>query len=309
MQYTVDPGLYALGNPDDAAPVIVTANYCLTLSHLRKELAGRSAWILVLDTKGINVWCAAGKGTFGTNELVNRIEAVHLCEVVKHRTLILPQLGAPGVAAHEVKKATGFSVNYGPILARDLPAYLDNGQKATTPMRTVTFPVWDRLILTPMEIIPALKKFFWVILGCWIIMGVQPAGILFKPALLHSWPIIAAGLLAMICGTIITPVLLPIIPFRSFAAKGAIIGIVIIVPSILLVDRYFSSSISLVAATALFFVAVSSYLALNFTGCTPFTGISGVKKEMKVAVPAYLIACSISGLLLIFYKLHEWSIL
>jgi CO dehydrogenase/acetyl-CoA synthase gamma subunit (corrinoid Fe-S protein) len=69
----------------------------------------------VLDTQGINVWCAAGKGTFGTDELVHRIEATQLHDVVRHRVLILPQLGAPGVAAHDVKKRSGFTIEYGPV--------------------------------------------------------------------------------------------------------------------------------------------------------------------------------------------------
>jgi hypothetical protein len=39
------------------------------------------------DTKGINVWCAAWKGTFGTEELIRRIETSGLAAVVSHRTL------------------------------------------------------------------------------------------------------------------------------------------------------------------------------------------------------------------------------
>ena len=101
MNYAVDPGLYALGEPDSSSPVLVTANYKLSFDRLRQALPNRQAWILVLDTKGINVWCAAGKGTFGTGELVERIRASSLEQVVNHRDLILPQLAAPGVAAHE----------------------------------------------------------------------------------------------------------------------------------------------------------------------------------------------------------------
>jgi len=107
MNYKVEPGLYSLGNPDENSPVLVTANYKLTFDSLRKELSGLDAWILVLDTKGINVWCAAGKGTFGTTELVNRLLVVQLEKFVAHRTLILPQLGAPGVSAHELQSLPG----------------------------------------------------------------------------------------------------------------------------------------------------------------------------------------------------------
>jgi len=51
--------------------------------------------------------------------------------------------------------------------------------------------------------------------------------------------------------------------------------------------------------TAMFLTlpAVSAFYTLNFTGCTPFTSISGVKKEMKVAVPLQ-ITFAVTGLVL-----------
>jgi len=149
MNFKVDPGLYALGQPDGHSPVFVTANYKMSFDRLRRSLAGRNGWILVLDTKGINVWCAAGKGTFGTAELVKRIISSGLKKIVGHRNIILPQLGAPGVSAHNVRKISGFNVHYGPVRAEDLPAYLDAGCFATPDMRRVTFPWKDRVVLIP----------------------------------------------------------------------------------------------------------------------------------------------------------------
>jgi hypothetical protein len=69
--YRVRPGLYALGSPDRKSPVLVSANYKLSFDVLRRAMSGRQAWILVLDSDGVNVWCAAGKGTFATEELVH----------------------------------------------------------------------------------------------------------------------------------------------------------------------------------------------------------------------------------------------
>ncbi|HWJ02630.1 MAG TPA: mercury methylation corrinoid protein HgcA, partial [Verrucomicrobiae bacterium] len=157
MNYFVPPGLYCVGNPDSNSPVVASANYKMSFDSLRKELTGLSAWILVLDTKGINVWCAAGKGTFGTKEIINRINKVKLSTVVSHRIVILPQLGAPGIAAHEVVKHSGFKVVFGPVRARDLQAFIANGMKADREMRTVNFPFIDRLVLTPIELVSALK--------------------------------------------------------------------------------------------------------------------------------------------------------
>ena len=309
MRYSLPAGLYALHNPTNDSPVFVTANYRLSFNRVRESLAGLDAWILVLDTKGINVWCAAGKGTFGTTELVRQVTATDLADVVKHRTLIMPQLGAPGVAAHEVRKATGFNILYGPVRSRDLPAYLSAGNTATTAMRIVTFPLRDRAVLTPMELLPALKKFPWVILAVLILMGLQPTGIYFPAAFTHGWPIIMAGVAAVFAGTILTPVLLPWIPFRSFAAKGAIVGTLVLAPLLRFIDRFFCNSALLASATIVFFVALSSYLALNFTGCTTFTSMSGVKKEMRIAVPLYITACGIAAVLLVIFKLQEWRIL
>lgn len=104
----------------------------------------------------MNVWCAAGKGTFSTKELVFRIKAVKLGEIVKHRTLILPQLGATGVAAHAVTKQSGFHVIYGPVRASDIKEFLNPGMKATPEMREVRFTMKDRVVLTPVDLL------YWV---------------------------------------------------------------------------------------------------------------------------------------------------
>ena len=56
-RYRVDPGLYAVGTPNERSDVLVTANYKLTFDTVRKNLTGMNIWLLVLDTKGVNVWC------------------------------------------------------------------------------------------------------------------------------------------------------------------------------------------------------------------------------------------------------------
>ncbi len=171
MHYKVDPGLYALGNPDGSSPVLVTANYKMSFDRLRSALPKTDGWILVLDTNGINVWCAAGKGTFGTEELAFRVVSSGLDRVVSHRQLILPQLAGPGVAAHEVKKRCGFGVVYGPIRAEDIPAFLENGLKATAGMRVKTFNTWERFVLIPVELVDALKAGLLVLPALFLLGG------------------------------------------------------------------------------------------------------------------------------------------
>jgi hypothetical protein len=309
MQYRVEPGLYALGSPSASSPVFVSANYRLSFNVLRRALLGTDGWILVLDTKGINVWCAAGKGTFGTAELINRIRASDLAKIVTHRILIVPQLGAVGVSAHEVKKTTGFGVAFGPVRAQDLPAYIAAGNKTTRAMRTIEFPIADRAVLIPMELFPALRKFLWVMLGVFLVMGAYPQGILFSPAIAGALPVCLTLLAALVAGTVVTPIVLPVILFRSFAIKGALAGVAALAPFLAFHEQLFGPGWPLATAVTLFSVTIASYLALNFTGCTTFTGMSGVKKEMRIAIPAYIVACAISAVLVIVYKLMEWGFL
>jgi hypothetical protein len=288
MHYSIDPGLYALGRPDETAPVLVSANYKLSFDCLREALPGKALWILVLDTKGINVWCAAGKGTFCTEELVRRLQSSGLERVVKHRRLILPQLAAPGVAAHEVRKRTGFTVSYGPVEARDIPAYLDAGMKATEAMRRKKFPFRDRLVLIPMEWVPALKPLILLSLF-FLLTGGVAGGPSWKMSLaLDSGMFMVFALLgAFLAGTTITPALFPWLPGRAFSAKGLYPAWIVVL--ILLYFRLtypLSLSRVLDSFAVLFLVpAASSYLAMKFTGSTPITSLSGVRKEMRWAFP------------------------
>ncbi len=309
MNYFVSSGLYAMGDPTANSDVFVTANYKLTFDILRRELKGMNAWILVLDTKGINVWCAAGKGTFGTEELTRRIADVKLDAVVRHRKLILPQLGAVGVSASTVQKKTGFRVIFGPVHARDISSYVKSGYRKTEEMSTIEFPMLDRLVLTPMELNPAMKKFPWIAAGILLLFGLQPSGIMFRQAWSNGLPFLLLALISVLSGAFITPVLLPFIPFRSFAVKGWITGMVLMLTVMLLMDPAIMRNVFLLIAAWLFFPAMSSYIALQFTGSTTFTGMTGVRKELKISIPIYIGTAAVSLLLMILFKIAEWGLI
>jgi hypothetical protein len=292
-QYTVAPGLYGIGNPDKSSEVLVTANFKLTFDHLRKELSGINAWILVLDTNGVNVWCAAGKGTFSTRELVERIRLSALEKIVDHKRVIVPQLGATGVSAGEVKKQSGFTVVYGPIKAEDIPAFLENGRQADKTMRQVTFPMYERFILTPVEIGIALKPALLTALALLIISGLGPGIFSVSNALQRGALSVSALAVGMFSGLFVTPVLLPFVPSRIFAVKGIITGVVLALPALFLLSPPVRG-IAEYAALCLFSICVSSFLSMNFTGTTPYTSPSGVEKEMKRFIPVQLTGLVIS---------------
>lgn len=274
--HRVEAGLYALGEPTPDSPVFVTANYTLSFDALRSALAGRDGYILVLDTAGINVWCAAGKGTFGTDELVGRIKATGLGAVVSHRTLILPQLGAPGVAAHEVQQRSGFRVKYGPVRAADLPEYLATG--ATPQMRRVEFGLADRAVLIPVEIrLPLLILI--------VALALMQAGVLSTRWSDLGW------LAAIFAGTVLFPLVLPWLPTRELASKGLILGVLVTLPFawqavVAQPDVAWWQQVGGALTYPLLYAPITAYLALGFTGSTTFTSRTGVRHEIFTYIPA-----------------------
>lgn len=272
--HRVPPGLYSVGSPGPGSPVIVTANYTLSFDAVRASLGDLDTYILVLDTKGINVWCAAGKGTFGTEELVTRIHKTGLSSVVNHHRLILPQLGAPGVAAHEVHKATGFHVEYGPVRAADLPEFLRE-RVATPEMRKVKFDLRDRIVLIPVELRSAALYAIIAAIALWFAGGWLPA---------------MGFLAAVLAGTVVFPVLLPYLPTADFSTKGLALGIIVATPFAALAFLTSQGTPLWVGVTAVISILftlpiITAYLALNFTGCTPYTSRTGVKREIYLYIP------------------------
>ncbi len=265
--WRIKPGLYALGAPAADSPVFATANYKLSFDALRTSLKGLNAWLLVLDTKGINVWCAAGKGTFGTMELARVIAETGLEKKVRHRNIILPQLGAPGISAHRVKAYTGFSVVYGPVRAEDLPEYLRLGG-ATPEMRRVRFNLCDRMVLAPVQLVH---------FGRYML----PAAALLYVLGFRADAAYTAG--ALFAGGALVPALLPWLPGRSFAVKSAVAGL--LVTALIAVGHYHGAA--QFAARALIYGSAASFVGLDFTGASTYTSLSGVKKEMRLALPAH----------------------
>lgn len=280
------PGLYALGSPAPDSPVFVTANYTLSFDALRSSLPGADGYILVLDTRGINVWCAAGKGTFGTDELVARVAATGLSEIVSHRRLVLPQLGAPGVQAHVVRRSSGFKVEYGPVRAADLPAYLAAGQ-ATPDMRRVRFPLADRLVLVPVEVVHMALPMLLIAIAAYFAGG--------GPA---AWGVVAA----VAAGVALFPALLPWLPTADFSSKGFLLGAVVAAPfAVWAAASPAGSAIALARAAGLMLLlpAITAFLSLNFTGATPITSRSGVEEEIRVYIRPMAAAAIVGALLLL----------
>ena len=294
-RYRVAPGLYAVGSPGPDSPVLVTANYKLSFDSLRFSVSGIDAWLLVADTRGINVWCAAGKGTFSAGEVSDLVRRSRLAEVVSHRRLVRPQLAAPGVTAREVTRDCGFSVRFGPVRATDLPAWLERDGQGDEAMREVTFTLAERAVLIPVELYLLARPLLGLVVLALCLSGLGPG--VFSPAAAVQRGVLLLGAtgLGILAGAVLVPLLLPWLPARQFWLKGVYTGLAVAALARPLVATGVSGVEQ--AALTLWAVAVSSYLAMNFTGSTPFTSLSGVEREMRRGLPVQLLAVGAAAVL------------
>lgn len=164
-----ETGLTKIGNPGRDSPVVVTGNYTETVRRVREALRGENIWLLVANSKGINVWCASGGGHLTHHDIISAVITSGAQEKVDEHKLILPQLAATGVERQKITDATGWRTVWGPARVEDLPNFLHQGHLATPSQRFMRFPLWERLETTlmwwfPMVVIGFLL-FGW--LGGW----------------------------------------------------------------------------------------------------------------------------------------------
>ena len=245
----------------------------------------------MVDTRGINVWCAAGKKTFTAEEIAYQVQMTQLDKIVSHRELILPQLAANGVAARDIKKLCGFKGRFGPILASMLPAFLTTG-KADETMRTVTFSLQERAVLIPLEICMLWKQLLAGFVVFYVLSGISSEIFSQEAARSRGTVLLLATFTAIASGAVLTPLLLPWIPFRQFWLKGTLMG----GGAALLLLFGGAPAVNTIEKLALFLwiTGCSAYLAMNFTGSTPFTSLSGVEKEMRRGLPLQVSAITLA---------------
>jgi NAD-dependent dihydropyrimidine dehydrogenase PreA subunit len=137
--------LRRVGNPDENSPVLVSGNYTLTVHRLLRVLRGFDCWLLVANSRGSNVWCAAGMNEYSEHDIIDAVNVAELSSVVKHKRIIAPPYAAPGVDVNVVKEQTGFRLIWGPTHLNDIPRYLTNLARRTYDMGLVQFGFQDRM--------------------------------------------------------------------------------------------------------------------------------------------------------------------
>jgi hypothetical protein len=150
----------------------------------------------------------------------------------------------------------------------------------------------ERIVLIPVELSHLPKPTMWLLPAIFLLSGIGANFFSFSDAFSRGLMVLAAYGAGILGGAVAAPVLLPWIPVRAFALKGMLTGIA----AGLAVAAIFYSGIIWAEALALLLITtvISSYLAMNFTGSTPFTSPSGVEKEMRKAIPLQAVVALIA---------------
>jgi NAD-dependent dihydropyrimidine dehydrogenase PreA subunit len=187
IPHPTKPRLITFGKPKRTSPVLLTVNSSLTVRRLSKILKGEDCYLLVAPAGGINVWCGSVGGHFTIESIISIIKTSGIERLVDHRRMILPQLCAPTITSKELNARAGWSAQFGPIRAEDIPEYLRNGRRVTTAMTEIRYSPKDRLemaIAMSGSIIVRYSLFPLVIFGFWGLSRFA-TGVLFSSVLLH----------------------------------------------------------------------------------------------------------------------------
>jgi hypothetical protein len=186
--------------------------------------------------------------------------------------LVLPQLGATGVSAHEVKRDTGWQVKFGPVRARDIRAFLSNGFKKSSEMRRIFFPLAERMAIAPTELVQSWPLLLGIVAASALIGLPFDAGYAGR-LLATCLPLLGA----VGVGTLLFPAVLPYVPFRAFSLKGALLGALWGIAISLVVRTSLPGAVAL----TLMAMPIVAFLSMNFTGSSTFTSQPGAALEVR----------------------------
>jgi hypothetical protein len=275
LNLSIKPGLYPIGYPDEDSLILVTSNYFITQKRVVTSLERQEidAWLLVVDTDGVNVWCSAAGGHFTAEKILAQIDDSDLSEAVSHRQLILPQLSAAGVD-HLVLKKADWETKFGPVDIDDLGEYILNNHLKTSRMSKVEFHLRKRVEYSISHNVFISLILLPLVLGIAILA--QPLGFLLQPwsewlqknmifLLFYIW------LFGFLMG-----ILHPIVPFNSGFFKGTIISVFLVPICTFLVFNSSTLDFMMAFGTLLLYGMI---VGTDFDGFTPFWGTDFIIKD------------------------------
>lgn len=274
--FSIEPGLYYTGREYDIkTPMLATCNYHMTVFGLWRKLKSRNVRILVIDTKGINVWCSSSKGQFSAEEISKQLTRYKKETLTENNkiTLVLPKLSLSGVSIAELKKRS-IVPKIGPVYTKDLPDYLDDLPLRNRNKDKFQFSLKDRLFTLLPSLVQVLRYGIYITIGLFIWHYFFNTGI--------YWQVLPIFVIIVVIYTI----LFPLLPTKKFAVKGLVLYAVLIA---VLSIYYFQFENSLDRLTYIFYLAFlggsNLYFSLSYTGNSGVSNYTLVKKEIIMFLP------------------------
>jgi hypothetical protein len=282
---SVNPGLYPVGHPDEDSPVLVTSNYFVTQQRVVTSLQRQKmdAWLLIVNTEGVNVWCSSAGRHFTAEKVLTQIEESDLSEAVNHRRLILPQLSAAGVD-HSVLKKADWEVEFGPIEIDDVGEYIRNDHTKSPQMSRVGFPLQKRVENTCSHNVFISLILIPLVLGVSILA--QPLGFLLQPWSEWLQSNIVFLLFYIWFFGFLFGVLYLKIPFNSGFFKGIFLSI-ILVPSCTFLFFNSSPLDFILGFGTLLLYGIT--IGTDFDGFTPYWGTDFILKDLILLAGAVIL--------------------
>jgi len=289
--FIVEPGLYFIGESYDIkTPLIVTANYHMTVFNIWRYLKGKNVRILIINTEGINVWCSSGKGKFSAENIVDHL-SMYDPEILndgERVELILPKLTLSGVSLQVLRK-NRIKPIIGPIYAWKLPDFLFNKPYKDCLEEKYNFSLRDRFF----TLLPSLYQFAY--------RAIVPLALLIAWNYFTGFKVTWQILPIMFSIIILYIFLFPILPTKNFTVK--ILPLSLMAVAYLFADfqtlQVFSSDILVFLCLVLFTIGFSVFLALDYTGNTGVSNYSLVKRDTIRFLPLSLISFVISFVFII----------
>ena len=275
----IEPGIYQSGHPNENSPILVTANYEYTYIKVMRSLKGLDAWILCVDTNGINVWCAARGNDFGNTQLLEAVQATGIHILTEKKTLILPQLAAGGVAIPQLPKKSDifpFKIVYGPIWSKVIPQYIkEKPLRKSDSMKLARFTFNHRLRAGITHTTFLLRKIFLLplIVIVILLLALNWSNKLWWIGQIFIWIILTNAIIA---------ILFPFSNFtRKFIIKGIFFGILNIAIlgwlSWILYESYL-----FILWNLCFYFWIAFFSTMSFSGYTMSTSPREIQTEYRL---------------------------
>ena len=295
----IEPGLYEAGTPAEDSPILVTANYEFTYIKVMRDLKDLNAWILCVDSNGINVWCAARGNDFGNKQLLEVVNATGIEKIANSKKLFLPQLSAGGISIPQLPKEFPFKIVFGPVWSKDLKSFLENRpMKKPDSMKLAKFSLFHRIRAGITHTTFLFRKIFFiplVVLFCSFLILNQ---------LENLWWI-GELILWIILSNMIIAIFFPLSYFtRTFIIKSIFYGILnlVVISSI---SWIIHNSITFLLLNSGIVFWISFFSTMSFSGYTMATNPREIQNEYptfrKINLSLIIVVIVLIGLNILFF--------